>query len=317
MILRQSLPTSWKLRRADERSWIPATVPGCIHTDLRRAGKIPDPFWSSNEKSLAWIENENWVYRCEFKVGKDFLAGNHLELVAEGLDTFAVLTLNGKEIGRTENMFLARRMDVARVLKAGRNALEIAFRSPMEIIRGRITPDHLPEWCDPVGGASLVRKEQCSFGWDWGPRFPTSGIWLPIYLEGWKENRIESVGVVQDHTAGHVALTFRPALARKGDAIIRGTVSLVGKKVASVENLRAEIAEPQLWWPNGHGAQPLYDVELKILAADGTVLDVWRKKIGLRTIVPRSASGRVRRELPVCRQRAPGLRQGRKLDPGA
>jgi beta-mannosidase len=276
---------SWTLRRAKTQQTIPAQVPGCVHMDLRRAGKIPDPFWGKNEQALRWIETADWVYQSELTAGKDLLTCKHLELVAEGLDTFAILTLNGREVGRTENMFRAHRFDFTGKLKPGRNVLQVAFENPMGHIAARMGPDHHREWCDPVGGASLVRKEQCSFGWDWGPRFPTAGIWLPIYLEGWNQNRIESVRVVQTHRKGVVDLLFHPALAVKGLTSFRGSVFLKGKKITTFEGLKAKIDNPQLWWPNGQGDQPLYDVELELLDGAGKVLDVWRRKIGLRTIL--------------------------------
>ena len=265
--------------------WLPAEVPGCVHTSLRRAGKIPDPFWGANEQKLAWIEEKGWVYRCEFSVRRETLSATQIDLVADGIDTFATLSLNGRKLGTTENMFLGHRFDVKPWLKARGNMLEIVFRSPMEVVRERLEPGHFPEWCDPVGGASVVRKEQCSFGWDWGPRFPTTGIWLPIYLEGWSGSRIESVRVVQQHREGEVELVFHPSLAGGARGNYRGTVTLNGKKVATIEKLRAVIKEPRLWWPNGHGAQPLYEVELELMDRNGVVLDAWRKRIGLRTIL--------------------------------
>jgi len=285
MLLRQSLPATWTFRSSDSRTWLPARVPGCVHTDLHRAGKIPDPFWGSNERELGWIEEADWTYRCSFTAATALRDRERVELVAEGLDTFAVLTLNGKEVGRTGNMFCAHRFDVKGLLLPGRNTLEIFFQSPMALIRDRKRPGHFPEWNDAVGGVSLVRKEQCSFGWDWGPRFPTSGVWLPIGLEAWDGNRIESVRVVQEHTKGKVALAFHPTVTAKGKAKFRGTISIAGKKVAVIDDLKAVIETPLLWWPNGHGEQPLYEVELELLDSEGAVADVWRKKIGLRTIV--------------------------------
>jgi beta-mannosidase len=284
-MVRIDLPGSWRFRQADSPEWFPARVPGCVHTDLRRAGKIPDPFWGSNERDLAWIEEKGWIYQCHFSCEMAVLQHENFELVAEGLDTFAVLTLNGKEIGQAENMFLARRFDISKALKLGDNLLEIAFRSPMDVIRQRIKPGHPPEACDPVGGSSLVRKEQCSFGWDWGPRLPSSGVWLPIFLEAWSGNRIESVRVEQRHASGKVQLAFQPVLARSGKGHFSGTISFQGKQVGVIEKLKTVLHRPRLWWPNGHGESALYDVELTLHDEDGNVLDRWKKKVGLRTIV--------------------------------
>jgi beta-mannosidase len=285
MKLRFPLHSAWKFRQADKKTgdWLAARVPGCVHTDLLQHKLIPDPFWGSNEKKLQWIEEVDWTYRTSFKPSRELLRRKHIELVFEGIDTLAIIRLNGREIGRTESMFISYRFDVSSALKSGENTLEIKFLNPMDYIRGKKFPDYLAEWNDPVGGASLIRKEQCSFGWDWGPRFATSGIYLPVYLEAWNQNRIESVRVIQKRTAKSVELTFDPTtVARKGE--FRGTVTLNGKVVTRFTGLKAKIADPKLWWPNGHGEQPLYVVRL-MLVIDGRVVDFWEKRIGLRTIV--------------------------------
>ncbi|HEX4141422.1 MAG TPA: hypothetical protein VHY09_13820, partial [Candidatus Methylacidiphilales bacterium] len=283
MIHRQNLHRAWKFQRAGQSKWLAAQVPGCVHLDLRRHKKIPDPFWGDNERRLEWIERADWNYRCEFTADPRLLEHEHLELVAEGLDTLATVRLNGREVARTENMFVGRRWDVRALLRPGRNLLEIAFRNPLAYIRAHQGPDHFHEWNDRVGGCSVIRKEQCSFGWDWGPRFATAGVYLPIGLEAWDGNRIESVRVLQTHAPGQVALEFKPTLAVPGRVKYRGTISLAGKIVAEFSGLKTDIKDPKLWWPNGHGDQPLYDVTLELV--DGTrVIDRWQRKIGLRTI---------------------------------
>jgi beta-mannosidase len=283
MLRRQNLHQRWKFRQSNKTQWRSAHVPGCVHLDLRRHKLIPDPFWGDNERRLLWIEETDWTYRCEFTADARLLAAGHIELLAEGLDTLADVRLNGRLVARTENMFVAWRWNVARLLRRGRNVLEIAFRNPMAYIRARKKPGHCPESNDQIGGSSLIRKEPCSFGWDWGPRFATSGIWLPIRLEAWNGNRIDSVRVLQSHEDGKVALEFKPKLALPANAKFRGTISLAGKVVATFDGLRTEIPNPKLWWPNGHGAQPLYHVSLELL--DGArVIDRWQRRIGLRTI---------------------------------
>jgi beta-mannosidase len=279
----QFLHQNWKFRSEKSRSWLSARVPGCVHTDLLRHKRIPDPFWGSNELQLQWIEKENWIYRAEFTPGRDVLAAAHVDLVADGLDTDIEVRLNDKLIGKQSNMFVRFRGDVGKCLRAGRNVLEIRFISPMDYIKRHLKPDHFYEWCDAVGGASLIRKEQCSFGWDWAPRFATSGIYLPIYLQAWDEARIESVQVSQQHRKGIVELDFVPEIVGEVGGEFHGAVYLGEKKVADVADLKAVIRNPELWWPNGHGAQPLYRVELEYLVG-GRVVDRWSKRIGLRTV---------------------------------
>jgi beta-mannosidase len=283
--MKQILPLAvWSFREPRTRKWHEARVPGCVHADLHRHGLIGNPFWATNEAELQWIEEEDWLYRGAFTVGREFLGNPHIDLVAEGLDTVAEIRINSHPVGTTENMFRAYRFAVGRHLQAGRNVLEIKFASPMPYIRSRQRRGDYQEPNDPVGGCSHLRKMQASFGWDWGPRLVTSGIWQPIQLEGWAVNRLQSVRVSQDHRDGKVHLTFAVLLARAGRAKIEGVIRLRGVEVAQVVEGRATIHHPELWWPNGHGAQPLYEVELRIANSRGYVFDRWSKRIGLRTI---------------------------------
>jgi beta-mannosidase len=280
-----SLHGKWDFQETGTSKWLPATVPGCVHSDLRSNKLIPDLFWGTNERSLRWIEEKSWSYRLEFHVHAELLAAPRIDLVAEGLDTLATLRLNGTEIARTENMFLGYRFPVAAHLKPGKNLIEVDFASPMPYIRSRQSPADKPEWNDPVGGSSHIRKQQCSFGWDWGPRLATSGIYLPFYLEAWNANRIDSVGVTQDHRPGGVTVTVTPRLALSDeDAQFHVRLSLDGKLVSESDNLSVLVSKPRLWWPNGLGDQPLYDLEVELRDRSGNRVDVWKRKIGLRTL---------------------------------
>jgi beta-mannosidase len=280
---KETLPlSSWAFLEPKSRHWLKARVPGCIHTDLLRHKLIPDPFWGANEKQLQWIEERDWDYRCRFAVEPHFRDYEHIELVAEGLDTITSIRLNDHEIGSTENMFLERRFDIKQAIQTGRNILQIRFGSPLAYIRSRRRPSDFAEWNDPVGGCSHIRKEQCSFGWDWGPRFATCGIYKPIRLEAWQENRFETVRIRQEHEAGRVVASIETQLAREGDEV-RGVIRRNDQVVAEVLNLTFEIPNPELWWPNGHGDQPLYDVNLDLLR-EGKTLDQWSGRIGLRKI---------------------------------
>src|SRR5258708_35853905 len=126
-IKRQFLHRDWKFRQSQGKAkdWLSARVPGCVHTDLRRHKLIPDPFWGDNELRLAWIEEADWTYRCEFVAEPGLRTRGHVELVVEGLDTLAILRLNGREIARSESMFFGLRIDVGSLLKQGRNLLEV------------------------------------------------------------------------------------------------------------------------------------------------------------------------------------------------
>lgn len=314
----------WKFRDASAKSsaWLPATVPGCVHTDLLAVGKIPDPFYGTNELDLQWIEERDWEYRAEFTVTAALLREERVELCADGLDTVATVTLNGKKIAATENMFIAHRWDVKRLLRTGKNELVVRFRSAMDYIRKTrdFTP---PRACnDPVGGCVRIRKEQCQFGWDWGPRFVTAGIWRDLRLEAGPAPRLAHVRVAQHHAAdGAVTLNLSPELTGSADRVTYWvTLSLDGHVVARIEsgtgvppvgstaawhgrpahdseshgqdaratllptNLALQIPDPQLWWPAGQGEQPLYDLVVTARDAAGRELGAITKRIGLRTI---------------------------------
>jgi len=250
---------------------------------MKRHKLIPDPFWGANEKDIQWIEEKEWSYRCEFTVPRRILAEEQIELVMEGLDTLAEIRLNGHLLGRTINMFIGYRFPLKEALKDGVNVLEVTFSSAMKYIHERQASTDFPEPNDPVGGCSHIRKEQCSFGWDWGPRFVTCGIYKGIRLEGWSGNRFEAVRIIQHHERGGVRLSISPRLANHSASEVRGTISRNGSVVAKVVNNQSIIKSPQLWWPNGHGAQPLYTVELE-LVQDGVVVDKWTSRIGLRQV---------------------------------
>jgi beta-mannosidase len=281
-------PAAWRFRDATRRSsWRAAVVPGCVHRDLLRHGQIPDPFWGTNEIGLQWIEERDWEYGASFTVPGSLLAEEVVELVADGLDTVAAVSVNGREIARTDNMFVGYRWDVKPLLRPGKNDLLIRFGSAMEYIRTHRTAHKPREINDPVGGCTVIRKQQCQFGWDWGPRFVTAGIWRDIRLEGWTGNRIESVRVTQSHCAdGSVVLGFAPELSRPDPAAtVRGIVSIDGHVVAQIEDQKAKISNPRLWWPNGQGGQPLYQIDVDVTGADGSPAGRWTRRIGLRTIV--------------------------------
>ncbi len=203
----------WKFRDATENSaWHTAVVPGCVHRDLRRAGLIPDPFHGTNELDLQWIEHRDWEYAASFTVSAAALAEEQVDLVCDGLDTLATVTLNGRVVARTDNMFIGWRWDVKRHLRRGRNDLRIRFASVGRALP-KTRPEHQPkEFNDSVGRSSVFRKQPCQFGWDWGPRFVTAGIWRDLRLEAWSGTRLESVRVTQDHAAdGTVTLALTPS----------------------------------------------------------------------------------------------------------
>lgn len=276
---------AWEMRRADsDDNWITGDVPGCVHTDLLAHGLIPEPFVGSNEESLQWIERCSWDYRRDFVADEALLSSEHVELVFEGVDTDCEIMLNGEVIGSGANMFASYRMDVRDRLRNGDNRIAVRLKSPMAYIEAHRDPSYPREWNDKVGGCAFIRKQQCSFGWDWGPRFAMSGIWRPVRLEVWKGDRIERVHVSQTHSKDGVALQVRVETAMGNvSPDVELVVSLRGREVARTRGSDIRLDDPELWWPNGFGDAVLYDLNVSLLL-DGEWIDTRSMRVGLRTI---------------------------------
>jgi beta-mannosidase len=284
MKVSQVLHDNWQFLYPAQENWLPATVPGCIHQDLRAHELIPDPFWSDNELKLRWIEEQDWTYRATFTADPSVLGHQYVELVADGLDTLATVKLNGVEVGKTESMFIGYRWPVAHLLQRGENRLEITFASVMPYIRERESWQPLHESNDPVGGSSRIRKMQCNFGWDWGPRLVTCGIWKTLSLQAWDAARLGALKINQFHSTGQARVTVGAEIIGEaaGTSVALelsrdGQVVATGAEALTVEN-------PELWWPHGQGAQPLYDLKVTLLSASGEVLDTATRRIGLRSL---------------------------------
>ena len=276
----------------------PALVPGDVVADLLRAKRVPDPFQGENEQHLLWIGESDWAYARSFQVPASLLREEYVLLQCDGLDTFATVQINGTTVATTDNMHRAYAWDVKPLLRAGNNTIRVVFRSVNDYtrdcfkkraLRSRVIEglaDTYPAW---------VRKEQCNFGWDWGVNLVTFGIWRSLRLVGYCVGRVESVRVDQAHTAGQVALTVaveigntsRQALTLRATVLHRGQVVDRQEAICRGRSVQLDLTvkNPALWWPNGLGAQPLYEVQVELLDRDGELLDAQLKRVGLRTLV--------------------------------
>jgi beta-mannosidase len=176
------LNSNWKFHKAGEKTWYKADVPGTIHTDLLANKLIPDPFLADNENKVQWVEKETWEYKLEFNVDEKTFSRKHIELIFDGLDTYAETYLNGKNILNADNMFHDWRIDVKPVLKRNNNVLLIRFIPSAEFAKELKAENPVTY---PDNERAFVRKAQYQFGWDWGPRLVTCGIWKPIRIETW------------------------------------------------------------------------------------------------------------------------------------
>lgn len=277
-----NLGGAWRMREADSETWHSAHVPGSVYADLMADGTMPDPFWRENELDAFERMKKDYVYQRTFTVTEAQLAHAHVELVCEGLDTLAHVSLNGREIAFTDNMHITWVWDVKEQLHAGENTLEIRFDSP--ILYCAKKAEEAPGWesSDATPGFRHLRKAHCMFGWDWGPRLPDAGIWRPIFLRTWDAARLENAMMLQAHHDGVVDVTIRPEIAGESawSAEITapdGEVMIIPETTATEQVITIE--HPQLWWPNGLGKQPLYRVTVRLATGD---MRVWR--IGLRTM---------------------------------
>lgn len=277
-----NLGGAWRMREADSETWHSAHVPGSVYADLTADGTMPDPFWRENELDAFERMKKDYVYQRAFTVTEAQLAHAHVELVCEGLDTLAHVSLNGCEIAFADNMHITWVWDVKEQLHAGENTLEIRFDSP--ILYCAKKAEEAPGWesSDATPGFRHLRKAHCMFGWDWGPRLPDAGIWRPIFLRTWDTVRLENALMLQAHHDGVVDVTIRPEIA--GESAWSAEITAPDGEVLTLpETTAAEqlitIEHPQLWWPNGLGKQPLYRVTVRLATGDTRM---WR--IGLRTM---------------------------------
>ncbi|HMZ06667.1 MAG TPA: glycoside hydrolase family 2 protein [Anaerolineales bacterium] len=289
---KQSLTSLWQFRQLGSIEWLPAQVPGGVHTDLLALGRIPDPFVGDNEKRVAWVAESDWEYRTTFSVQADVFERKQAWLVCDGLDTLASLTLNGKELGETNNMFRQYRFDVKPLLKAENNELVITFKSPVNYVTEKNAIRPMNGVSQAIAGGPHLRKAPCQFGWDWGPQLPPIGIWKDIYLEAYDSTRITEVHLRQSHDNGNVTVSARVEVENAGaplSATLLVTAPDGSEQAESVSFtstsgfISMQIQNPQLWWPNGLGAQPLYQVRVVLSEADQT-LDEKKYQMGLRKI---------------------------------
>lgn len=298
------LDTGWEFSQSGTEKWMPATVPGTVHQDLISHELLPNPFYGMNEKKIQWVENEDWEYRTSFIVSEEQLNRDGIQLIFEGLDTYADVYLNGSLLLKADNMFVGYTLPVKSVLRKGENHLYIYFHSPIR--------QTLPQYASngfnyPADNdhhekhlSVFSRKAPYSYGWDWGIRMVTSGVWRPVTL------RFYDIATISDYHVRQLLLTDENArlsnelivnqiVPQKIPAEVRVNVSLNGTTVTEVKQqvtlqpginhitLPAEVTNPVRWMPNGWGTPTLYDFSAQIACGDRIVAEQ-SHRIGLRTI---------------------------------
>ncbi|MDR0531768.1 MAG: glycoside hydrolase family 2 protein [Oscillospiraceae bacterium] len=284
-----SLNGPWQFRLRGQAEAMPAVVPGCNTHDLLRLGRVEDPFYGENEPKAAWIEDTDFDYFRSFTLSPDLLdSAARILLRCDMLDTLCRVYLNDHLVGEGKNSFICYRFDVTDAVVAGENTLRVEFDAPAPYIRARNSADKMPP--NPMGirGMAHLRKAQCHFGWDWGPRIPVSGITGDIALECYEAARLLPPRIVQRHAQGLVTLEAQAFFEQyaPGDVAFRLRLFSPGGDClaeSDTPQLTAEIANPQLWWTHDLGEQPLYAIQIEILRG-GAPIDTLTRRIGLRTL---------------------------------
>jgi len=298
-----TLDRGWQFRQITagpqdaEAGWLPATVPGDVHLDLLANKKISDPFFRDNESKLQWIENESWEYRLSFDATPALLARSNVDLVFDGLDAAAQVYLNGVQVLAADNMFRIWRVPAKAHLHAGKNLLRVVFPSPIKAAQEVAAGDAL-RLRSKTADKTYVRKAAYEYGWDWGPRFVTSGIWKAVRLEAWDKVRIADFAIHQRDVSkdvAHIDAQVEVEASAAGSARVTVQYSDNGKPVTlatlatlhagrNVIDLPAEIRHPKLWYPAGYGEQPLYEFTAQV-STGGMTAESRKAKAGLRTVV--------------------------------
>lgn len=303
----KNLHEGWKFRQARLTNWYPATVPGVVYTDLLQNKIIEDPFFRLNERGLQWIDKEDWVYETCFTLAADMMRKENMELVFEGLDTYADVYLNDECILKANNMFRRWSIPVRQYIREENNILKVYFHSPVKIDvpKWDALPYQYPASNDQSENGGLfnkkisifARKAGYHYGWDWGPRLVTSGIWRPVYIRAWSDLRINDVFIEQKEVgagraviAGHVELDADKDM----DGVLvtitdEATGRVLGEWQADLKRGTNRVTvdfvlhKPKLWWSNGLGEPFLYRFRTDIIAG-GELLDSKTERVGIRSL---------------------------------
>ncbi|NDW17617.1 glycoside hydrolase family 2 protein [Dysgonomonas sp. 216] len=305
--LSREIKEDWRFRQGSSQNWFPATVPGVVHTDLMANEIIEDPFFRMNERNVQWIDKEDWMYETHFDVSDDMFKKDNIRLHFMGLDTYVHVYLNEQRILEGDNMFREYKIDIKDKVKAKDNKLEVYFISPIKNdipkfdsypYRYQTGPDQSHH-----GGifnktvSPFARKAGYHYGWDWGPRLVTSGIWRPVYLEAWSDLKLEDVFIRQkDVTSKKAVISVETEILADNDSrgakvtvkdknsgTVYGTTTADLQKGSNKVVVDFTVNNPKLWWSNGLGEAHLYDFQTDV-AIGSNVLDSHTIKTGLRSI---------------------------------
>jgi beta-mannosidase len=296
----QEISADWMFREASTQEWHPARVPGCVHTDLMENKLIPDPYYRTNEEDLQWIGEKDWVYQTHFHVSRELLERQHIDLVFKGLDTYAKVYMNDSLILSANNMFREWRVECRSIVKEGDNKITIFFRNVFDetVPKYKTAPYELQAFPNNDQGdprvAMYSRKAQFHYGWDWGPRLVTCGVWKPVVIEAWDSFKINGVHIIQENVGKTEATIVsrleifsacaqRVAITVTADHLKLSSGNHELKEGVNEITLEGKIAKPKLWWSNGLGTQYLYAYKAEV-AGGGATVDDYTTHLGVRSL---------------------------------
>ncbi|MCH2035151.1 MAG: glycoside hydrolase family 2 protein [Tenacibaculum sp.] len=296
---------NWTFKKSNDTIWRTAEIPGTVHTDLMNHNIIENPFYRLNEHDVQWIDKEDWIYKTTFNITEDTFNKEQLEIEFHGIDTYSKIYINDTQVFTTDNMFRRYQIDIKKHIKIGENELKVILESPIKKgIEKFDSIDYQIEVSDndlaKIGKVKenkkvsvFSRKAGYHFGWDWGPRLVTSGIWRPVILKSWDNFKIEDVFIRQKVLKDSAQLSAEiEILSTKEFEKSKIEININDTLIVSKEHqlnlgknkitIPFTIKNPELWWPNGMGKQYLYDINVKV--SHKNHYDEKRNRIGLRTI---------------------------------
>ncbi|XP_037603311.1 beta-mannosidase isoform X1 [Sebastes umbrosus] len=302
-----SLNGKWSLSNSNGSVSLPAEVPGCVHSALQLQGDIQDPYFRFNDVSYRWIAFDNWTYTTTFTASTQLRAKQKVLLVFDGVDTVASIWLNGAIVGETDNMFRRYDFPVRALLKDGDNVLKVSLLSPVVYASERrkahsayrVPPECPPDVQKGECHVNFIRKEQSSFSWDWGPSFPTMGLWKGVRLEAFDVLQLVQVSSVPLHDLSLSQWRVQVELVVDAVQTTNGQISLSVPELDSEQSFQTQFlpgktkysftlhintsSQVKLWWPNGHGDRPVYHLAVKGFQDELLILNT-ESKVYFRTV---------------------------------
>ncbi|CAJ1074597.1 beta-mannosidase [Xyrichtys novacula] len=302
-----SLNGKWSLSNSNGSLILPADVPGCVHTALQKRGYIQDPYFRFNDLSYRWIAFDNWTYTTTFNVPGELKSRQKILLVFDGVDTVASVSLNALILGGTDNMFRRYDFSVRELLTDGDNVLKVTLFSPVVYASERseahssytVPPECPPDVQKGECHVNFIRKEQSSFSWDWGPSFPTMGLWKEVRLEGFDVIQLIQVSPVPLYNSSLSQWMLQVELLVDAVQTTDGNITLSIPELNSEETFTVRFptgrsgisftlnintsSDVNLWWPNGHGDRPFHLLTISCLQDEFMILNT-ETKVYFRTV---------------------------------